>query len=72
MFSLIFLKGICFLESTEFNMELLSHMSAFSPSNSFTSFNAQKLCRLADFYPKEFSNNNLLNLNCTYIIILMT
>ena len=72
MFSLIFLKGICFLESTEFNMELLSGMSVFGTSNSFTSFNAQKLCRLADFYPKEFSNNNLLNLNCTYIIILMT
>ena len=46
----------------EINMELLSCMSAFSPSNSFASFDAQKLCRLAEFYPKELSNNNLLKL----------
>ncbi|XP_066334313.1 uncharacterized protein [Miscanthus floridulus] len=46
----------------EINMELLSCMSAFSPSNLFASFDAQKLCRLAEFYPKEFSNNNLLKL----------
>ncbi|XP_066385371.1 uncharacterized protein [Miscanthus floridulus] len=44
------------------NMELLSCMSAFSPSKSFASFDAQKLRRLAEFYPKEFSNNNLLKL----------
>ena len=37
-------------------------MSAFNPSNSFASFDAQKLCRLVEFYPKEFSNNNLLKL----------
>ncbi|XP_066341129.1 uncharacterized protein [Miscanthus floridulus] len=46
----------------EIDMELLSCMSAFSPSKSFASFDAQKLCRLAKFYPKEFSNNNLLKL----------
>jgi hypothetical protein len=46
----------------EINMELLSCMSAFSPSKSFASFDAQKLHRLAEFYPKEFSNNNLLKL----------
>jgi hypothetical protein len=41
-------------------MELLSCMSAFSPSNSFASFDAQKVCRLAEFYPKDFSKNDLL------------
>ena len=46
----------------EINMELLSCMSAFSPSKSFASFDAQKLRRLAEFYPKEFSINNLLKL----------
>jgi hypothetical protein len=29
---------------------------------SFASFDAQTLRRLAEFYPKEFSNNNLLKL----------
>jgi hypothetical protein len=43
-------------------MELLSCMSAFNPYNSFASFDAQKLRRLAKFYLKEFSNNNLLKL----------
>jgi len=46
----------------EINMELLSCMSAFSPSKSFASFDAQKLCRLAKIYPNDFSNNNLVQL----------
>ncbi|XP_066351354.1 uncharacterized protein [Miscanthus floridulus] len=46
----------------EINMELLSCMSAFSPSKSFASFDAQKLHRLAEFYPNDFSNNNLVQL----------
>nr|XP_034592402.1 zinc finger MYM-type protein 1-like [Setaria viridis] len=46
----------------EINMELMSCMAAFNPSNSFESFDAQKLRRLAKFYPKDFSNNNLLRL----------
>ncbi|XP_066395765.1 uncharacterized protein [Miscanthus floridulus] len=46
----------------EINMELLSCMSAFSPSNSFASFDARKVRRLAKFYPKDFSNNDLLKL----------
>jgi len=46
----------------EINMELLSCMSAFSPSNSFASFDARKVRRLAEFYPKDFSNNDLLKL----------
>jgi hypothetical protein len=37
-------------------------MSAFNPSKSFASFDAQKFCRLAEFYPKEFSSNILLKL----------
>ena len=43
-------------------MELLSCMSAFSPSKSFASFDAQKVHRLAEFYPNDFSNNNLVQL----------
>jgi hypothetical protein len=46
----------------EINMELLSCMSAFSPSQSFASFDAHKLRRLAEFYRTDFSNNNLLQL----------
>ncbi|XP_022683490.1 uncharacterized protein LOC111257714 [Setaria italica] len=46
----------------EINMELLSCMSAFSPSNSYASFDAQKIRRLAEFYPKDFSNNDFLKL----------
>jgi hypothetical protein len=37
-------------------------MSAFNPSKSFAFFDAQKLLKLAEFYLKEFSNNNLLKL----------
>jgi hypothetical protein len=46
----------------EINMELLSCMSAFSPSHSFTSFDAHKVRRLAELYPNDFSENNLLQL----------
>ncbi|XP_066396302.1 uncharacterized protein [Miscanthus floridulus] len=46
----------------EINMELLSCMAAFSPSNSFAFFDARKIHRLAKFYPKDFSNNDLLKL----------
>ena len=46
----------------EINVELLSCMSAFRPSNSFISFDERKVHRLAEFYPKDFSNNDLLKL----------
>jgi hypothetical protein len=36
----------------EVNMELLSCMSVFNPKDSFASFDAQKLRRLADFFSK--------------------
>jgi hypothetical protein len=43
-------------------MELLSCMSAFNPSNSFASFDTQKLCRLAEFYPDDIKGTNLQKL----------
>jgi hypothetical protein len=46
----------------EINMELLSCMSAFNPSNSFASFDTQKLCRLAEFYPDDIKGTNLQKL----------
>ena len=46
----------------EVNMELLSCMSAFNPSNSFASFDAQKIHRLAQFYPNDIPENYLLKL----------
>jgi hypothetical protein len=46
----------------EINMELLSCMPAFNPSNSFSAFNAQKVHRLAEFYPDDIKGNDLLNL----------
>jgi hypothetical protein len=38
----------------EVNMELLSCMVALNPSNSFASFDANKVRRLAEFYPNDF------------------
>ena len=46
----------------EVNMELLSCMSAFNPSNSFASFDPQKVRRLAEFYPNDIPRNYLLKL----------
>jgi len=46
----------------EINMELLSYMSAFNPSNSFASFDAQKLLRLAEFYPNDIKGHDLMKL----------
>ena len=37
-------------------------MSAFSPVDSFASFDAQKLRRLADFYSNDFSDSDLVKL----------
>jgi hypothetical protein len=34
-------------------MKLLSCMTVLNPSDSFASFRAQKVCRLAEFYPKD-------------------
>jgi len=46
----------------EVNMELLSCMSVFNPSDSFASFDAQKIRRLAEFYPNDISGTDLLKL----------
>jgi len=46
----------------EINMELLSCMSVFNFSNSFASFYAQKVCRLAEFYPNDIKGHNLIKL----------
>jgi hypothetical protein len=46
----------------EVNMELLSCMTAFDPSNSFAAFDAQKVRRLAEFYPNDMRGTDLLKL----------
>uniref|UniRef100_J3ME38 DUF4371 domain-containing protein n=1 Tax=Oryza brachyantha TaxID=4533 RepID=J3ME38_ORYBR len=46
----------------EVNMELLVCMSAFNPCNSFASYDAQKIIRLAKFYPKDFTNMDFTRL----------
>ncbi|KAG2622152.1 hypothetical protein PVAP13_3NG281100 [Panicum virgatum] len=47
----------------EVNMELLTCMAALNPANSFASFDANKLHRLAEFYPNDFSSSDLLRLD---------
>ncbi|KAL4014059.1 hypothetical protein IC575_026249 [Cucumis melo] len=42
------------------NTELLLCVSCLNPSNSFTSFDRQKLICLAQFYPRNFSTTKLL------------
>ncbi|XP_022031269.1 uncharacterized protein LOC110932225 [Helianthus annuus] len=44
-------------------MELLVCMGSLSPIDSFCSFDKQKLLRLAEFYPNEFSSIKLHHLN---------
>ncbi|TVU24770.1 hypothetical protein EJB05_27227, partial [Eragrostis curvula] len=46
----------------EVNMELLSCMIALNPSNSFASFDAQKVRRLAEFYPNDFTSSEFMRL----------
>lgn len=46
----------------EVNMELLLCMSALNPSNSFAAYDSRKILRLAEFYPKDFSNTQLIRL----------
>ncbi|KAK9666925.1 hypothetical protein RND81_14G221200 [Saponaria officinalis] len=47
----------------ETNMELLLCMACLNPLNSFASFNKQKLLRLAEFYPSEFSCVDIVKLD---------
>jgi len=44
----------------EVNIELLLCAACLRPSNSFHAFDKQKLLRLAQFYPKEFSTSESL------------
>jgi hypothetical protein len=46
----------------EVNVELLSYMVALNPLNSFASFDANKVRRLAEFYPNDFSASDLIRL----------
>ena len=47
-------------ELTESNTNLLLCVTCLSPSNSFLAFDKEKLVRLAQFYPKEFSSLELM------------
>ncbi|XP_062012157.1 uncharacterized protein LOC133728737 [Rosa rugosa] len=47
---------------TETTTELLLCMACLNPSNSFSAFSKEKLIRLAQFYPKDFSAVSLLAL----------
>jgi hypothetical protein len=43
-------------------MELLLCMATFNPINSFASYDAQKIFKLATFYPKDISSMDLIRL----------
>ena len=43
-------------------MELLLCMPALNPSNSFASFDTQKILKLATFYPNEFKGSDFTRL----------
>ena len=56
---------------TEVNTELLLYVTCLNPCDSFIAFDKQKLLRLAQFYPQDFSPIELMILNYqleTYII----
>uniref|UniRef100_A0A2N9J031 TTF-type domain-containing protein n=1 Tax=Fagus sylvatica TaxID=28930 RepID=A0A2N9J031_FAGSY len=48
---------------TESNTELLLCVSCLSPSDFFATFDKQKLIRLAQFYPEDFSSSELMILS---------
>ncbi|CAN6557975.1 unnamed protein product [Malus baccata var. baccata] len=55
----------------ETNIELLLCLACICPADSFSAFDSQKLLRLAQFYPKDFSMNELVILKIqleTYIM----
>ena len=60
---------------TEVNTELLLCVACLNPCDSFIAFDKQKLLRLAQFYPQEFSPIELMILNDqlgTYIIDMLS
>jgi hypothetical protein len=46
----------------EVSMEFLCCMSALNTSNAFASFDAQKIIKLATFYPKDFESVDFIRL----------
>ncbi|XP_042027293.1 zinc finger MYM-type protein 1-like [Salvia splendens] len=48
----------------EVNMELLRCMACFNPKDGFSSFDKEKVLKLATFYPSNFSNIDLMDLEC--------
>nr|XP_027075662.1 zinc finger MYM-type protein 1-like [Coffea arabica] len=47
---------------SEVSTELLSCIACLDPKSSFSQFNVQKLLRLADLYPEDFSSNDYVYL----------
>ncbi|KAI5333068.1 hypothetical protein L3X38_023198 [Prunus dulcis] len=47
----------------EVNTDLLIFLACLSPNDSFVAFDKQKLLRLAQFYPQDFSDGDLLALD---------
>ena len=47
----------------EVNMDLLLYVASLIPCDSFTAFDKEKLIRLAQFYPVQFSNVEILLLD---------
>ncbi|XP_021728408.1 uncharacterized protein LOC110695489 [Chenopodium quinoa] len=47
----------------EKNMELLTCMTSLSPKDNFSSFDKEKVLKLASLYPEDFSHNELLSLD---------
>ncbi|XP_041999787.1 uncharacterized protein LOC121749268 [Salvia splendens] len=45
-------------------MELLRCMACFNPKDGFSSFDKEKVLKLATFYPSDFSNIDLMDLEC--------
>ena len=48
---------------TEVNIELLPCISCLNPSDSFATFNKEKLLRLAKFYPNDLSTTEVMALD---------
>ncbi|XP_021724324.1 zinc finger MYM-type protein 1-like [Chenopodium quinoa] len=48
----------------ERNMEILMCMACLSPKDNFSSFDKDKVLKLASFYPEEFSSFDLMTLEC--------
>ncbi|XP_047950942.1 zinc finger MYM-type protein 1-like [Salvia hispanica] len=48
----------------EVNMELIRCMACFNPKDDFSSFDKEKVLKLATFYPSDFSNIDLMDLEC--------